>query len=255
MNRAFPSSCLFFWTPSPRTVQEAQLTAGADGGHVPRRLPPGTAGASPARVGGASIASSQSALLLNDPGEHRSPLSPPPAPPLSQEHGRRASLGIHTITETRGVLFNKAGPLSSLGLPLGLSSAFLAGMLAFQHHFSRLCWVPRASWQGSRKRFPHTFKDAMPHRSPRGQNSTPPRPSKGRPATETPIRWVLPGQRLRLGGRRGGKETPGKCAWSLQEHPSSEGQGDGTGAQGSVQPPKPQITAPSDVETRSPCVD
>ena len=81
MNRAFPSSCLFFWTPSPRTVQEAQLTAGADGGHVPRRLPPGTAGASPARVGGASIASSQSALLLNDPGEHRSPRWPPPPPP------------------------------------------------------------------------------------------------------------------------------------------------------------------------------
>ena len=34
---------LFFRTPSPRIVQEAQLTAGADGGRGPCRLLPGTA--------------------------------------------------------------------------------------------------------------------------------------------------------------------------------------------------------------------
>lgn len=44
-------------------------------------------------------------------------------------------------------------------------------------------------------------------------------------------------------------------ARSPQERPSSEGQGDGTGTQGSVQPPRPQITEPTDVETWSPCVD
>lgn len=43
LNREIPSSCLFFWTPSPRIAQEAELTAGADGGRGPCRLLPGKA--------------------------------------------------------------------------------------------------------------------------------------------------------------------------------------------------------------------
>ena len=206
-------------------------------------------------MGGASIASSQSALLLNGPGERRSPRSPPPAHPLPRSTADTHLWAFRQLQKHEVFFSIKQGHSRVWDCHLvsaqpswqgsWLSSITSHGCAAFHG----------ASWQGSWKRFPHTFKDAMPHRSPRGQNSTPPRPSKGRPAIETPIRWVLPGQRLRLGGGRGGKETPGKFAWSLQEHPSSEGQGDGTGAQGSVQPPRPQITVPSDVETRSPCVD
>ena len=69
--------------------------------------------------------------------------------------------------------------LSSLGLP-----AALTVQPSWQGH-----WVSsitsqgragfhRKSWQGSWKRFPHTSKDAMSHKSPREQNSTLPVPLK-----------------------------------------------------------------------------
>lgn len=153
--------------PESRRKQSSQP---ADGAYLQAATREGRR-ASPARGQGfQSII--QNALLLNNPGEHSLPLSPS-TPTPSLEHCKHASLGIYTITQTRGVLFNKTGSLESGSTRLSQLSC-LGGDTGFPASLPQGRLGSRTVMTGFMEAFPHTSKNAMPRKSPRDQSSTAP---------------------------------------------------------------------------------